>query len=193
MVRIAVSNTLGECEAHTIEATFHDKNANCIGFCKLYQLKPPDHNFHESCDAETQDLVLVGLAYCDQQGHPKRVKQVCEAVDDNPEESSKFVYIDTYRMHQVTEIPEREEECTELGVKAIRSLLNTSPIAGNWTLATYFAYTGKHGTDEVHRENAQKPTRDSYYELGSDKLLISRLIEAAMISLLCLPFCWIPS
>jgi hypothetical protein len=157
LVRI-VSNALGECEARTIKATFHDENAKCIGSCNLYLLKPPYYNFHESCDAETQDLLSVGLSYCDRQGHPKRVKQVREAVDDL-EESAGFVYIDTFRMHHVTEKPEREEECSELGAKAIRALLNTSPIAGNWTLATYIAYMGVHGTDELRRESAKADAR----------------------------------
>lgn len=153
-----VSNTRGDCGARSIGATFHDENAKCIGSCKLFLVKPPYHNFHESCDAETQDLLSVGLSYCDRQGHPKRVKQVREAVDD-PEESAKFVYIDTFRMHHVTEKPESEEECSELGAKAIRALLNTSPIAGNWTLATYIACMDVHGTDEVRREGAKADSR----------------------------------
>eukprot|EP00931_Biecheleriopsis_adriatica_P018063 TRINITY_DN12742_c0_g1_i1.p1 TRINITY_DN12742_c0_g1~~TRINITY_DN12742_c0_g1_i1.p1 ORF type:complete len:747 (+),score=132.27 TRINITY_DN12742_c0_g1_i1:132-2372(+) len=102
-------------------------------------------NFHEACDAESQELQEVGVDFCNSRGLPrlKCVQQAGRSARDGG-----FLYIDSFRL-------DNPADDTTAGAIALRSLLLAKPLSGRWPLAVYIPEAEAQMSHEERRRRHQ--------------------------------------
>lgn len=85
------------------------------------------YNFHEACDAESQDLQVVGTSFCDARG---RVRLASVKACGPEVMSGGFLYID-----HLGEENSKLFQQPEMGPVVVRKLLQETTLKGRWSLA----------------------------------------------------------
>lgn len=85
------------------------------------------YNFHEACDAESQDLEVVGTSFCDARG---RVRLASVKACGSEVMTGGFLYID-----RLAEGNSKLFRQPEVGPVVVRKLLQETTLKGRWSLA----------------------------------------------------------
>ena len=85
------------------------------------------YNFHEACDAESQDLQVVGTSFCDARG---RVRLASVKACGPEVMTGGFLYVDC-----LVEKNSKLFRQPEVGPVVVRKLLQETTLKGRWSLA----------------------------------------------------------
>ena len=113
---------------YTASIEVKGERAGYISACLLIR---PSDNFHAACDADSQELQVIGGALFGSNGKARYPA----LRSDQSAVSGGFLYISTFRVAP----KHRRGGSTDVGAAAIRALLSLPELGGRWAVAAYIA------------------------------------------------------